>query len=716
MPINQLGVDPFLLRGGSLGGQQRRGGIVGNRPAVPTQESMYAQQQAQQLGQQRTQQFAQSYATREQRRARTAETKERRRQQAAAQAERQQDREAQQQRDMFQAQAQYGLQERRLGAAAAEAEAGREFTTSRDMAQRENQIALLREQQSGRLRELDVIAQDRSLSAEQNAAIQRERDEILNEFQQQDRFLSSDLRMQEGAFARQDTARLGEAALQLAHDRGLSKGETEKLLMLFDMNNDRDAQGNQYARDMAQLGSDLRRRENEESIALNAAVAYDARGDIAGLDKIKDERVAYFGRMAGMDAHLLQIERTNLDHKFTRRMRDAGFENTKYLTLMQSGLNLDAIEHKAGLDGEENRVQFIQDLFRLELSQEHRQEIIQEQGWQAYDSANQAFSHRVKFLAKQDKFKRIAEERSDMQVTLGNIWLDRGFANSMRKLEGANDRGSFNGPDGKKRYASLKADIMKSFSQAIKDPAMIRQYSPQTETMGDLRRRNYENIGGTVFTRPGTLNVVPPRAPTTTGVTSLRDRAFESFEKAMQRYDEEAPREGEEDTREIPDPQKFIDQARRFQEAFDAPSAKTTGKTGAAGDGTAARTGDPFPVLTTRENRPAHAAIRSVFNMAGQEEIRRLVEEAKASGSQGQASFKTQGPDPTDTKRALAEQIAFGGGVENLKIFGGPNGKAMTERDIPGDGEVFIAWEPGRDGRSGRYRVLRGGTPGSMNP
>jgi hypothetical protein len=139
-------------------------------------------------------------------------------QQALQIQQRREDRDFQQQRDVFGAQRDYGMQERRIGAAAEQSQLGREFETEQLDTRFGQQQDMARQEQEYRLEELDIAAQDRFLSTDQQAEIQRESD-----------ILRSDLNRTAASEGRFEQFEYGQLAAEEAARRPLSVAERQRL-------------------------------------------------------------------------------------------------------------------------------------------------------------------------------------------------------------------------------------------------------------------------------------------------------------------------------------------------------------------------------------------------------------------------------------------------------------------------------------------------------
>ena len=756
MPINQLGVDPFLLRGGHLPVQQKRGGIVGNRPAVPTQESMYAQQQVQQQVQQRSQQFAQSYATREQRRVRTAETKERRRQQAAAQAERQQDREAQQQRDMFQAQSQYGLQERRLGAAATEAEAGRQFTTGRDRQQREAQLGYLREQHLNRIDELDIIAQDRSLSARETAAIQEERDERIASIQEQDRILSSNLRGDEAARGRSEEFMYGISRLEAINRMDIPESRKQEMRLADEITSGQDWQNNQNRRGLVKLGAELSDQSDKRRIALNEAVGIRTRKDVAGHARDRDILVSQLGLEADDVRNLNAIDRQYIAEDIQNNLDLKRMHITKELTMYQQGISMEEILFRAGLKSEETRQAFVNDIYLSELTNAQRMEVLDANGEWGIINADRNSTNHIKRLVKQNRLERANEVHKETKETNGNIWNNEGYAAEYASINAAKKNGVYNGRPN--LYADDLRSMYKRYQEDINNDQMRSANSPGNMSMRDRVKRGSHTDSTGTYLSPG-LSHTPTR-PAQKGL-GIYEGVADDFNKSLTVWNSLGPEDP--DRGEKPTLLNFLNQRKQIDDfmksggvtdetedetedetgtgtdpsaavntggvwegmkgaamggtigglvspALALPGAVVGGVQGFMGDEPAPAPAPPKPTPKKKfiepfaEKSSSHAAIRDHFTQSSRTRIAEAVEGFKSGELGTAADYKKNGPAMfEDNFAALGAQIAFDG-INSIKVYKGPNqspGVMTGPRMSPG--EVYFSW----DAANQKYELWR---------
>ena len=134
--------------------------------------------------------------------------------------QRREDRDFQLQRDVFGAQRDYGMQERRIGAAAEQAQLGREFETEQLDTRFGQQQDLARQEQDYRLQQLDIAAENQYLSTEQQAQIQRERDMLVNEMQ---RAAAAEGRFEQFGY--------GQMAADAAARRPLSLADQQRMIL-----------------------------------------------------------------------------------------------------------------------------------------------------------------------------------------------------------------------------------------------------------------------------------------------------------------------------------------------------------------------------------------------------------------------------------------------------------------------------------------------------
>ena len=181
-----------------------------------------ASDRAHQRRQETALQRRQSYATRRQytqaSRVNQQVQRQAQQQQALQTQQRREDRDFQQQRDVFGAQRDYGMQERRIGAAAEQSQLGREFETEQLDTRFGQQQDMAWQEQEYRLEQLDIAAQDRFLSTDQQGEIQRESD-----------ILRSDLNRRAASEGRFEQFEYGQLAAEEAARRPLSVAERQRL-------------------------------------------------------------------------------------------------------------------------------------------------------------------------------------------------------------------------------------------------------------------------------------------------------------------------------------------------------------------------------------------------------------------------------------------------------------------------------------------------------